>query len=104
MLYQNISAVLKLGSYPSRVLFLTQGSDVAVIKCRNAGAFLTDKELHLQLPFAYTGTTTAIWLISDIHVGFSGDDSEKNNMIAAITDIDTNVGVDHVFAIGDLIQ
>lgn len=103
MLYKNIGTIVDaLGStkIESRVLYLTNGSDIAVIKCRSAGAWLASLETRLQLPFAYTGDTTKIWILSDPHTSTTG---RRDNLISAIADIDNNVVVDKVIVLGDLV-
>lgn len=104
MLYQNIGALIIEGynSAPhSRVIFFTPGNDYAVIKARYGGTWLPEYEETIQLPYAYSGDSILkIWLVSDIHVEYK--EEANTNFTNAIQDIDDNVGVDYVLAIGDL--
>lgn len=104
MLYNNIGTItntINSTKVESRVLYLTNGSDVATIRCRSDGAWLDNLEIRVQLPYTYTGLTTKIWLISDIH---AWNATARDTFISAISDIDSNIGVDYVFVLGDLVN
>lgn len=102
MLYQNVACLrTEVLDYVSRVLYLTKGSDIAVVKFRAESSWNNSLERSLQLPFAFTGESVKIWVCSDPHVWSTGS---RDNLTTAISDIDNNVGVDYVFVLGDIVS
>lgn len=100
MLFQNISGIKDL-TIESAVLFLTNGSDIAVVKRRNhdTQAWNDSLERRIPLPYPYSGNNLKIWMSSDMHISNA---TYRDRFITAITDIDDNVGVDYVFVLGDI--
>jgi len=94
MIYGNDGTTL---SATSIVLFLTNGSDIVLVKVRVGSVWAYEK--FFQLPYAYTGANAKVWICSDVHISST---TSRDNFISVISEIDTNVGVDHVFVLGDL--
>ena len=87
------------------VLTLTNGSTAALVQFRNvsAAAWMSALETSLTLKAAFTGVTTKIAIISDVHIG-SPYGSPVASFQAALADMDAIGGINEVFVLGDVVH
>jgi predicted phosphodiesterase len=101
--YINVSSVVQFQQSRSvgTVLELVNSSSVATVRFRDFenAAWLGARTFNLG--FAFSGTSTKIAIISDIHMGTTECD-EVADFDAAIADLDSLGDIDAVFVLGDI--
>ncbi len=82
------------------ILQLTNGSTTATIRFRNfSGSWITNLDQNINLRHVYTGASTKIAFISDLHLGHTGEPALFD---AAIADIDALGDIGYIFTLGDI--
>jgi hypothetical protein len=83
------------------ILELTNGSSIAKLHVRDFGNAVYREVREFSLKYAFSGSSTKIALISDLHIGHSTP-SGATNFATAIADLDAIGGISAALVLGDI--